>query len=112
MGKRKQLISSDEARPAKSQHVKPCSDCPFARKALAGWLGGQSAEDWVQAAHGESHSECHVHTGVQCAGMAIYRTNVAKKPRDKTILVLPSDRERVFSSPQEFLAHHSRKDKL
>lgn len=103
----KQLISSREAIPATCQHTKPCSDCPFSRKALHGWTGSVTPEEWVQHAHGETLVECHAHTGVQCAGIAIYRANVLKAPRHQEILRLPADRIRVFSSAEEFLNHHS-----
>jgi hypothetical protein len=102
----KKCISSDEAVPAKSQHTRPCSDCPWARTALHGWLGGNTSEEWIMFAHGEVHVECHALTGVQCAGIAIYRRNVGKLPRDMALLRLPADRETVFASPQEFREHH------
>ena len=103
---KRKLISSREAIPATKQHCKPCSDCPWARDALPGWLGSMSPEEWVAAAHGEAIAECHAHTGVQCAGMAIYRANVAKLPRSREALKLPADRELVFASAKEFKEHH------
>lgn len=106
MKNRRQLVSSDEARPAKKQHGRPCDDCPFARHALSGWLGSLTKEEWLQVAHGEVQGECHVATGVQCAGMAIYRSNICKLPRDKSALVLPADRESCFATPMEFSRHH------
>lgn len=109
MKKRRQLISSDEAVPAKKQHSEPCSDCPWARTALRGWLGGIDSATWVQAAHGEETIECHVLEGAQCAGAAIYRANVCKNPRDPKVLHLKADHNKIFSSPKEFLAHHNTK---
>lgn len=106
--KKLKLITSEDAKPATSQHTKPCSDCPFARDALPGWLGTSTAEEWRQMAHGETWIECHVHTGVQCAGASIYRANVAKTPRDKTIMRLPADPKSCFVTPMEFLEHHRR----
>ena len=103
---KRRLISSEEARPAAGQHKKPCSDCPWARTSLPGWLGSASVEEWVAEAHGEGVIECHALTGAQCAGAAIYRTNVCKSPRDPSILLLPADRERVFAAPKEFTSHH------
>jgi hypothetical protein len=105
---KRKLISSAEATPATHPLSKPCSDCPWARKALNGWLGGNTAEEWIEMAHGETHIECHVHPNVQCAGAAIYRANVGKLPRSKALLVLPSDKTLVFAGPQEFLEHHSK----
>ena len=104
--KRLKLISSDEATPAGKQIRKPCTDCPFARDAVKGWLGGNTVEEWIEMVHGETFIPCHVHPDVQCAGAAIYRNNVCKDPRDKTLLVLPRDKKRVFARPTEFLEHH------
>jgi hypothetical protein len=105
-GQRKQLVSFNEARIAKGQHTKPCSDCPWARTSLAGWLGQMSPAEWIADVHGESLIECHTLLGAQCAGAAIYRANVVKLPRDPETLRLPRDRERVFATPREFLSHH------
>jgi hypothetical protein len=105
---RRRLVSSSEAVPAKSQHKKPCSDCPWSRTSLNGWLGANTAEEWVDIAHGEAQVECHSLTGVQCAGIAIYRANVYKLPRNRTILRLPRDESLVFKSIAEFLAYHKR----
>lgn len=104
--RRGKLITVDEATPAKGQHTKPCSDCPFARDALPGWLAGESPETWLARAHGETKFECHTLLGAQCAGSAIYRANVCKRVRDPEILCLSADRERVFASWAEFLKHH------
>lgn len=102
---RRQLISSDEAVQAKCQHKTSCSDCPWDRKALNGWLGGNTIDEWIQMAHGETKVECHTLIGAQCAGIAIYRTNVCKMVRGDN-LKLPSDREKVFATPMEFRDHH------
>lgn len=104
--KRRKLISSEEAVPIKGQITKPCTDCPWAREALPGWTGSLSPLDWLNAAHGEARIECHVYNGPQCAGVAIYRANVCKTPRDPATLQLPADREKVFATPAEFLQHH------
>lgn len=103
---RKQLISSDEAIEAKGQHTKPCSDCPWARTSLRGWLGSMTSQDWLEVAHGEARVDCHALKGAQCAGIAIYQANVGKRPRNPSTLRLPADREAVFASPPEFLEHH------
>jgi hypothetical protein len=49
---------------------------------------------------------CHCTTNRQCAGIAIYRRNVAKLPRPPN-LVLQADREKVFASRQQFTEHHA-----
>lgn len=102
--KKRKLISFEEAVKAKCQHTKPCSDCPFARDAIPGWLGGGTADDFIAYAHGEVIYDCHAFKGAQCAGMAIYRANVCKKPRQA--MILPPDRKLVFAMPDEFRKHH------
>ena len=67
-----QLLTHHEARHTKAQHKTPCTDCPWARKSLAGWLGGTTAQEWIDIAHGEpGTADCHT-TDKQCAGLAIY----------------------------------------
>lgn len=103
------LIHSGQARDAKRQHKTPCSDCPWRRDSLPGWLGGGSALEWLTLAHGDTKSDpCHTRKGMHCAGVAIYRANVCKTPRDPDALKLPKDTKLVFASQQEFYDHHTR----
>ena len=104
--KRRRMTTIDEAKPAKRQHKSPCCDCPWSRESLPGWLGGLTTRQWLSEAHGEIRIECHTLKGMQCAGSAIYRGNVCKQPHDPSILLLPANREEVFSTPMEFEAHH------
>lgn len=108
MRKRRQLLTTADAVPAKKQHKSPCSDCPFSRKSLPGWLGGPTADDWLKEAHGDHTIPCHVFSGAQCAGAAIYRRNVLKQPRDPECLRLEANRDLVFATPMEFKRHHAR----
>lgn len=101
----RRLISSDEAVTSDHQHTQPCSDCPFARTALNGWLGGVSIEEWLQRAHSDTVVACHTISNQQCAGLAIYRRNVAKGCWPP-MLKLPADRKKAFATPMEFRAHH------
>jgi hypothetical protein len=100
------LISSAEAKPTNRQHKTPCSDCPFRRDSLPGWLGGYEPDQYAQLAHSDERIDCHTKIGPQCAGAAIYRENVCKSPRDKSVLLLPQNKEKVFGRMQEFLEHH------
>lgn len=105
------LTLASDATPIARQHTKPCHDCPWRRECLPGWLGGATPDEWLACVHGEARIDCHAHvmadgSGAQCAGVAIYRGNVCKSMRDKRIMVLPADRERVFATPMEFKAHH------
>ncbi len=104
--KRRKLISNDEAVETAKQHTTPCSDCPFARTALNGWLGGGTIEEWLRHAHSETLVNCHVCSNQQCAGLAIYRRNVCRLPQPP-LLVLPADKVKVFATPMEFTAHHN-----
>lgn len=109
MSKRKRLLTTEDAVQAKVQHTVPCSDCPWARASLNGWLGGLTVDEWLSEAHGECRIECHTLEGSQCAGAAIYRANVLKQPRDKELLQLGTDRVKVFATPMEFKKHHTSK---
>ncbi len=104
--RKRQLISSDQAVKAKSQHKKPCSDCPWARTSAPGWLGGGTVEDWLARVHSDQAIECHTLIGAQCAGASIYRANVCKVPRDPKVLKLPADEQLVFVW-DEFKQHHN-----
>ena len=101
------LIARGEAAPASKQLTKACSDCPLRRDAMNGWLGGATPEEYARLCHSDHVVECHVHAGSRCAGLAIYRSNVAKfqPPEHK----LPKDHEAVFSTPMEFIDHHQAK---
>lgn len=101
----------------------PCSECPWRRNSLPGWLGPHTAEEWVQGAHGDHEIACHLsipHSDnddeagdeemaemTTCSGAAIYRHNVCKSPRfvprENT---LPADTSLVFGYG-EFLQHHT-----
>jgi hypothetical protein len=105
MARKGQLKSSDEAVQAKCQHTTACSDCPWRRDSLNGWLGSLTPHEWVQVAHSDSTVECHTLKGAQCAGIAIYRRNVAKMAYPPN-LRLEADKETIFGFPTEFLDHH------
>lgn len=106
----RRCISSEEAVQAKGQHTRPCSDCPWARTALNGWLGGASVDDWLHTAHNDHKVDCHILKGAQCAGLAIYRRNVVKGVQPP-LLKLERDTEKVFATPREFRDHHTLKGK-
>lgn len=99
----------------------PCAECPFSRKNQPGKdLGGADPTVYVGQAFGPFVLSCHMDSAYEqstaldkykelrdCAGMAIYRANCGydvKMP--EAIFKLPVNKELVFSSPAEFLAHH------
>jgi len=109
---RRVWISAEEATPVTRQITRPCSDCPWRRDALEGWLGSMTARDWIDVALSEATADCHAHTGeIACAGLAIFRSNIAKRLRDPDAFRVDADRRAVFATPLEFLAYHGGDDK-
>jgi len=107
----KKLISSDEAVPVSRQPTAPCSDCPFRVDALPGWLGGSSPQDFVEIALSDVPYACHALLGAQCAGLAIFRANISKIPRDRAVLRLAANKKTVFANVNGFLAYHQQRIK-
>lgn len=84
----------------------PCRECPWRRASLAGWVGGNTPEEWAELAQSELRIWCHLRGYLECRGAAIFRRNIAKLPRDASVLLLEADRVAVFANPAEFIAHH------
>lgn len=103
----KKLISSEDATRKTVQHTSPCSDCPWSRTSLNGWLGGVSVDQWLHRAHTDTFVPCHTTPNQQCAGLAIYRRNTCKAVH-APLLTLPADKETVFSWRSEFIEHHTK----
>lgn len=95
----------------------PCSECPWRRNSLPGWLGPHTAEEWAQGVHGDQEIACHltipedaddepedVSMMTACSGAAIHRANICKSPRNVPYK-LPADTRTVFGYG-EFLEHH------
>ncbi len=97
---------------------RPCHDCPFRRDIKPGTLGGSAPTVYVgqtigpfilscHTADGYAHKQTDVTKVEQCAGAAIFRSNIGVAPRmPDAIHFLPADHEAVFSSHAEMLAHH------
>lgn len=102
--------------------VKPCSDCPFRRKAIAGWLGGGSPESFIDCINHDELLPCHQtidyadrawkekwvaqSTGSVCAGALVMTANMLKSPRDPAFPTMPRDKNAVFATALEFVRHH------
>lgn len=100
----------------------PCNDCPFRKKAMPGWLGAASPQDFIDSILHEDPLPCHqtinyddpdwkakwesAKTGKMCAGALIHSANIAKAPRDPAFPRMPADRETVFATPRDFLHFH------
>lgn len=100
--------------------VRACAECPWRRKSAPGWLGPFTADQWLGIAASDAPVACHRticgddddwdnDTIRQCAGMAQYRRNVAKKPRDPEVAVAETPNTVLFfARPAEFREHHGR----
>jgi hypothetical protein len=106
---RKQLITFADATACAVQITKPCTDCPWTRTALPGWLGAMSPEEWLSAVCSEAVIDCHVFKGPECAGAAIFRANIGKRLRVGSRFRLPADVETVFATALEFMGHHEKR---
>ena len=101
----------------------PCAECPFRKDAAPGWLGGGEhglAEEYLRLAHSDQNVACHMSPGHgtddvtrmrACAGLALYRKNVCKTPRDPWAaraqeMVGDEHRGEVFQTPKEFMDRH------
>lgn len=106
--------------------TKPCSACPFRRKAMPGWLGSGSPESFIDCINRDDILPCHQtidygdpdwkskwvaqEEGSTCAGALIMTANMLKLPRAPGFPTLPEDRETVFARPEEFVRHHREAD--
>lgn len=99
---------------------KPCKECPWRKDSIGGWLGASTPVEFLQQSEAETQMPCHLHvdyesaawqdealTAPQCAGRAVHFANRCKRPESPDLLVLPADRDAVFSNPQDFIDHHT-----
>lgn len=108
-------------------HPLPCSDCPWRRDSLRGFLGGTELIAWSLAWHVKGPFPCHNTTPVEpngdvdtakldeasyCAGHLIARANViSREPAlarwwTREYPLAEVDHERVFDGIEEFEEHH------
>lgn len=101
---------------------KPCSDCPFRRASMPGWLGAGSPESFLDCLQRDEPLPCHQtidyddprwlekwnaqQGGSMCGGALIFLANKLQHPRTRGFPTLPSDRVTVFSDSLEFVRHH------
>jgi hypothetical protein len=86
---------------------KPCSNCPFKKDTLEGWLGRDRAQQISDA----KSFVCHKNTKLQCGGFLAFKQNtngdadwlhVAKLLK----IELKIDGSNVFDSQEEMLNRH------
>lgn len=98
----------------------PCKACPWRTNSPKGWLGASTPVEFLQQSEAEIQMPCHLHVDYdsaewqdealkvpQCAGRAVHFANRCKRPQNSDLLVLPADRQAVFSNPQDFIDHHT-----
>jgi hypothetical protein len=100
----------------------PCSDCPFRRAAMPGWLGAGSPESFIDCMNRDEPLPCHQtidyddpdwlekwsaqESGSMCAGALIFMANKMQRPRTRGFPTLPPDKVAVFSNTVEFVRYH------
>lgn len=114
-----------------------CKECPLRRDSIRGWLGGWTPEMYIKALHSDVDIACHMSAGFveagkaraqggdaraytnpaylaemrSCTGVAHYRANTGKLPRSShaadAVRHVGENHDAVFSTPQEFLDHHT-----
>lgn len=100
---------------------RPCSDCPFRRASMPGWLGEHTLKGFVGRVLSDQPMECHQTVDYSdpdwieqlrrgevsyCAGALTFFANTCKLSRDPERPRKDPDHESVFSSITEFIAHH------
>lgn len=108
-------------------HTRPCNACPWRRASAPGYLGQYTPQDFIGSVDAEVPLPCHkalegleeeeaeeymAEDAPYCAGALVYMRNTGKSPRDIVLREarqgVGPNRENVFSTPGEFLAHHNK----
>jgi hypothetical protein len=126
------LIVADERAFSCPPTKVPCRECPLAKVAEPGALGGWTPEMYLNALHGPAAIACHMGKGFGrdgeppdhtkqrvCTGVAMYRANngiiAAGNAHAATVAIgnLHADtgkcEELAFNSPEDFFFHHEGK---
>lgn len=101
-----------------NQRQSPCSQCPFSSSVTPGYLGGSPVDTYIgqivagfwlpcHCAQSYRAKESDVNEVEQCAGAAIFRSNIGVAPQMPSgILTLPQS-TKAFQSMAHFVAHHT-----
>lgn len=100
----------------------PCSDCPFRRKSMPGWLGAGSPESFLDCIQRDEPLPCHQtidyddpawlekwtaqEGGSMCAGALVFMANKLQRPKTRGFPTMPPDKDQVFANSLEFVRHH------
>jgi hypothetical protein len=116
----KRTIDHRPVKPGKFGRLptkKPCVDCPLARTATPGALGGYTVQQYVDVLYSFADIACHLSPGFpnnlpeqrSCTGVAMFRANLgipASGQAAKAVRHVGANREAAFASLEEFTAHH------
>lgn len=98
----------------------PCAECPLARTAEPGALGGYTVMQYIEVLMGPADLACHMSKGFpddraeqrSCTGVAMFRANCEIKPKGLNALEavesIGPNRELVFDSLLGFYRHHTK----
>lgn len=96
----------------------PCEGCPFSKRTEPGQLGGSTTDVFIGHIVADMWLPCHSDpdykgeesSGLQvsqCAGAAIFRSNIEISECETSNLLLPADDgEKVFATVAKFYHHH------
>lgn len=101
-----------------NQHKKPCAECPFRRGIKPGFLGGSPVETYIGQSvlpfwlpchcdENYKHKASKIDEVTQCAGTAIFRSNLGVAPlMPDSLLNLPADKESITCLRCERTSHN------
>lgn len=87
---------------------KPCSNCPFRKDSLQGWLGEKKMTEILN----DDSFVCHKNNKLQCAGFMLIKEKesiffrMAKALKHNLIL---SGKELIFENKKDCINHHKNK---
>src|SRR6185369_17781581 len=78
-------LAKEEA--MKDNLKKPCDECPFRKKSLKGWLGGETPQSTLDFVNGEADFACHKTRHKEesamsrCKGFLMFTRKMCKIPK-------------------------------
>ena len=110
----------------------PCSQCPFRKVSLPGWLGDTTPQEFIETTLADGLMPCHKTVDYEnpnwkfhmifpdsdvqhCAGARIFYRNRFKISRNPLFLMEEAEgrvvevekSDKVFKTAEEFIAHHN-----
>lgn len=84
---------------------KPCSNCPFKKDTLEGWLGEDRMTEILKA----KSFVCHKNTDLQCAGFMLIKGDESEFVTTAKMFGIDLNlkgKEKVFNSKQDCINYH------